>query len=83
MKKIAVIEDGYVRDAQIYSGNPADIEVDPNWENKFVDLKYPCQFVGIFAGDTDDEIIRKAADYEGVHPDIIILIDIDGGVVHG
>ena len=83
MQKIAVIEDGFVRDAQLYIGNPADIEVVPDWENNFVDLKNPCQFVGIFAGETDAEIKRKAAEYEGVHPEVITLINMDGGVVHG
>jgi hypothetical protein len=83
MKKIAVIEDGYVRDSQLYTGDPANIGDDTDWENNFIDIKNPCQFVGIFEGETEDEIKRKAAKYEGVHPGIISLINLDGNVVHG
>ena len=83
MQKIAIIENGFARDTQIYYGDPADIEVDPQWENNFGDVKYACQFVGIFAADTEDEIRKKAAECEGVHPDVITLMDIDGGVVCG
>jgi hypothetical protein len=76
MKKIAIIENGFIRDSQIYTGDPADIDVAPNWEWNFKDLKNPCQYVGIFEGATDEEIIRQAAEYEGVHPDVITLITI-------
>jgi hypothetical protein len=81
--KIAIIENGFVRDAQIYIGSPDDIDVDPDWEDNFVDVKNPSQFIGVFEGETDDEILKKASEYEGVHDGIITLIDIDGGVVHG
>ena len=83
MKKIAIVENGYVRDSQIYTGNPEDIDVNPNWEWNFSDLKNPCQYVGIFEGDTDDEILSKAADFESVHPGIITLIDMNGGAAGG
>ena len=36
MKRIAIIEDGYVRDTQIYTANPDIIEKDPDWENHFI-----------------------------------------------
>jgi hypothetical protein len=77
MRKIAIIENGYVRDAQIYTGDPADIgDDDLSWEHNFVDLLYPCQYVGVFDGETDDEICKKAAASEGVHPGIISLVAI-------
>ena len=76
MKKIAIIE-GYIRDAQIYTGDPAALDSDDqDWENHYSDLKNPCQYVGIFEGETDDIIIKQAAECEGVHPGIITLIDI-------
>ena len=79
MKKIAVIQNGYVRDLQIFTEDPAIIEKDPDWEEKFDDHKYPCQFVGVFEGADENEIIRKAAESEGVHPGVITLIDIKKG----
>jgi len=83
MKKIAIVEDGYVRDSQIYKGNPEDIDADPDWEDYFTDVKYPCQYIGIFEGETDNEILQIAATHEGVHPGVVTLIDMDGGVVNG
>ena len=76
MKKIAIVEDGYVRDSQIYAGDPANIDEDTGWENDFADIKNPCQYVGIFEGETDDKIKTQAAEHEGVHPSIISLISI-------
>lgn len=72
--KIAVIEDGYVRDAQIYTGNPDDLDKE-DFENHFTDLKNPCQYIGIFNGANDEDVLKKAAEHEGVHPGIITLID--------
>ena len=71
MKRIAIIEDGYVRDTQIYTANPDIIEKDPDWENHFTDVKYPCLYLGVFEGFDEDEIRRKAAESQGVHPDVI------------
>jgi len=80
LRKIAVVEDGYVRDTQIYIGDPAALNEDnQDWENDFGDIKYPCQYVGIFEGESDEEIKAAAAAVEGVHPDIISLIEIPGG----
>lgn len=76
MKRIAIVEDGYVRDAQIYTGSIEDIKSDPNWENKFVDMKATCQFIGVIEGESEADILRKAANLEGVHPDIITLISV-------
>ena len=77
MKKIAVIEGSYVRDSQIYTGNPESVDVDPSWENYFTDVKYPCQFIGIFEGETDSEILQKAAEEIGVQPGVVTLIEIE------
>jgi len=78
MKRIALIEDGYVRDVQVFAGNPASIgEEDRVWENEFVDVKYPCLYIGIFGGSDEGEITKKAAECEEVHPDVITLVAID------
>ena len=63
--------------SQIYNGDPKGVDVDPNWENYFTDVKYPCQFIGIFEGETDSEILGKAAEHAGVHPGVVTLIDTD------
>ena len=83
MKKIAIVENGFVRDSQIYTGEPNDIDVEPSWEDNFSDFKNPRQYIGIFERKTKKEISEKAAKHEGVHPDIITLIDMDGGVITG
>jgi hypothetical protein len=83
MRKIAIVEDGYIRDSQVYVGNPEDINDDTNWEDEFMDVKNPCQYLGIFEGVTPDEIKAKAAEYFGVHPEIISLLDVEGGFVNG
>ena len=77
MKRIAIIEDGYVRDSQVFAADPKIIEVDENWEDNYIDIGNPCQYIGIFEGAGEDEILRKAADYEGVHPDVVTLIDFN------
>ena len=50
------------------------IETDPYRNKNFADLKYPSQFVGVFEGANEDEIIKKAVAYQGVHPDALTLI---------
>jgi len=77
MKRIAVIEDGYVRDTQVFTADPAIIDEDPDWENRFSDIRYPCMYVGVFEGTCEGEIRRTAADVATVHPDIISLIPIE------
>ena len=67
MKRIAVIEDGYVRDTQIFSANPEIIGNEPDWEDNFRDVGYPCLYLGIFEGVDETEIKNKAAAYQGVH----------------
>lgn len=76
IKRVAIIEDGFVRDAQVFTADPVIIEKDPDWENNFSDLKAPCHFVGIFEGIDEDEILVKAAEHAGVYPDVISLIEI-------
>jgi len=49
MKRIVIIEEGYVRDTQVFTENPGIITEDSNdWENYFSDVKYPCLYIGIF-----------------------------------
>jgi len=76
MRKIAIIEDGYVRDVQVFVENPDVIENSPNWEEYFRDVQYPALYIGIFEGVDEDAIKKKAAEYQGVHPDIISLIEV-------
>ena len=73
MKRIAIIENEYIRDTQVFSEDPATIASDPDWMDKFVDVKYPSQYIGIYEGIDDDEIRQKAADNFGVHAGIISL----------
>jgi ribosomal protein L37AE/L43A len=72
IKMIAVIGDGYIRDAQVYTADPDYIDEN----SEFADLKCPCQYVGIFEGGDPDDVKRKAAVHAGVHPGVITLIDI-------
>ena len=75
MKRIAIIEDGYVRDVQLFAANPDIIEKDPRWEDSFRDVKYPCLYLGIFEGASEEEIKNTAAESLEVHADIISLVD--------
>lgn len=77
MKCIALIENGYARDTQIFNGTPDGMNNDCDWENNFLDVKYPIHYLGIFEGVTEEEIRDNAADPLGVHPDIITLIPVD------
>ena len=77
MKRTAVIEDGYVRDTQIFTANPDIIEKEPDWENYFKDVKYSCLYIGIFEGSDENEIRKKAAESQGIHPGIISLIPLE------
>ena len=79
MKRIAIIE-GYIRDAQIFAANPKIIGEDDNWEDNYVDLSNPCQYIGIFEGYNEESIAKAAAETEGVHPDVITLIDPDAAL---
>jgi len=75
MKRIAVIEGSYVRDAQVFNADPAIIDDDPNWDENYSDLSC-CHFIGIFDGNDEEAICNKAADCQGVHPDVISLIPL-------
>lgn len=84
MRCIAVIEGGFIRDTQIYFGNPSKQDISDSQDfdygredNTFLDLKYPRHFVGVFDGETENGIKRTAAKNQGVHPDTITLIPID------
>ena len=79
MRRIAVIGDGFARDAMLFTGDPATISedgdiYDPDWEDKYVEVKNTCLFVGVFEGASEDEIKKIAAEQEGCHSDIISLI---------
>lgn len=77
IKRIATIEGSYARDTQIFGADPAIIEKEPDWEDKFIDVKYPGLFVGVYEGAGEDEIRIKAAVGLGVHPDVITLTEIE------
>ena len=74
MKRIAIITESYVRDAQVFSESPKIIYEDTG-DDYFIDVGYPRLYLGIFEGADEDEILKKAANAQGVHPDIISLID--------
>ena len=76
MKRIAIIEDGYVRDTQVFTANPDTIDKNPDWENNFGDVKYPCLYVGVHKGKSEAEIRNNVATTLGIHPDIISLVVI-------
>ena len=76
LRMIATIQGEYVRDTQVYLGNPEEAETDADWDDKFIDMRNPCQYIGIFTGKTEDEIKEQAAEHVGVHPGVIALIDI-------
>jgi hypothetical protein len=75
-KRIAVIESRYVRDSQVYGTDPAIIGTDEDSDQLYVDMKNPCQFVGVFEGMDEDDIKTRAAESFGVHPGVISLIEI-------
>lgn len=75
MKRIAIINSQFVRDTQVFTGNPV-VKTIYNPEDQFADLKYPCHFIGIFIGENCKDIKIKAASSLGVDPNIITLIKI-------
>jgi predicted Zn-dependent protease with MMP-like domain len=75
MKRIACIECDYVRDTQVFEGDPGNIPEDADMFDMYIDVKRPCQFIGIYEGADEGEIKAKAAERFGVHPDIISLYD--------
>ena len=85
MKRIALIRDTFVRDTQIYTENPDVLEKEQDWGNNYADVQSPCLYIGEFKGFDEDEIRKKAADYQGVHPDAISFAyfkqDADGNIV--
>lgn len=79
MKKTAIISSRFVRDAQVFIGDPNDA----NWDESFSDVKYPQLFVGIFHGSNDKEIRDKAAKDANIHCDAITLLDISASECGG
>ena len=77
MKRIAIIEGSYVRDTQVFTEDPRIIEENSDWEDHFADIKYPCQYVGVFEGSDENTIRNRAAFTAGVHPDAISLVDFE------
>ena len=73
MKRIAIIKEHYVRDAQVLSVSSEFASENLAWDDNFINVKYPCLYLGIYESENEDEIRKKAADYMGVHPDIISL----------
>ena len=47
MKKIAIV-DGFIRDAQIYTGDPEKIGDETDWESEYADLNNAVLYIGIF-----------------------------------
>lgn len=74
MKKIAIIKEYYVRDAQVLSVSLEFAAENLAFDDNFIDVKYPSLYLGEFEGIDENEIRTKAAKTQGVHPDIITLI---------
>ena len=73
--RIAIIEDGFARDAMLFTEDPAMLDdEDSGWEDHYTEVSYTVLYVGVFTGPNEDDIKRQAAETEGVHPDIITLI---------
>ena len=77
VKKIAIIDNPYVRDAQVFHGDPRND--DDIWENdeNWFDSEMPV-FVGIFEGTNIEEVRAAAAESANVHPESITLLGLDG-----
>ena len=73
-KKIVLIRDGCVRDAQILSEDPSTLDDyhgdDGNWTGFSGEF-----FLGVYEG-TDEEAMAKAADDAGVNVGILTTIDV-------
>jgi hypothetical protein len=71
MKRIAIIEEGYIRDAQLFYGDNDRLgDDDYDHEEEYGDFS-PVHFIGVFEGKDEEEIRAKAAKQEGVHPGIV------------
>ena len=80
IKRIATIESSYIRDAQINYADPnTDDEDDDCQEEQYRDF-FPCHFIGVFEGVDEEDIRNKAAAKEGLHPDMISLMPINGSI---
>ena len=74
IKAVALINDSYVRDAQVLTDDPRAVEDyygdDSNWSDYCGSF-----FIGIYEG-TEAEIREKAAAYAGVHPNAVNVVGI-------
>jgi hypothetical protein len=77
MKRIAIIEEGYIRDAQLFYGENDKLGDDDYDHEEFYKDFSPVHFIGVFEGDDEYEIKRKAAEQEGVHPGIVSLAFVE------
>ena len=76
MKRIAIINENYLRDAQVFTASSALYEDDPWSDENYRDF-YSNHFIGIFEGTDEDGICIKAAESMDIHPDAISLIEFD------
>lgn len=74
MKRIAIVEENYVRDVQVFTSAPGIIGDNPDLKENFKDA-FSGLYLGIIEGGSEDEIKNKAAGLLGVHQDIISLIN--------
>lgn len=74
MRKIVVIESGYIRDSQIYTGDPNDEDI--TFSEEWTDVNGPNLYLGIGEGSSEEDIKNKFAASLGVYPEIISLYDI-------
>lgn len=73
MRKIVVIGSSYIRDSQIYTGDPDDNNI--SYSDKWEDVKYPNLYLGIGEGKDEDEIKERFAKSLGISKEIIDLYE--------
>lgn len=74
MRKIVIIDSAYIRDSQIYTGNPneEDIALSDEW----MDVPHPNLYLGIGEGNNEEDIKINFATSLGIRSEIISLYDI-------
>ena len=81
MHRIAIVESGYVRDAQVFVKDPASLNDEDDWDDGFDDYDIPVLYLGIFSGADENTIRNAVAKRCGLHPNVISLINfIAGGI---
>lgn len=73
--RVAVIEEDYARDTQIFIGTAEEAAMDIWASDSWVDVKHPSLFLGIFRAECEEVIRNKLAAQLCVLPSIITLYE--------